>query len=192
MRRNASQAFVPTEFPFAQGDDGFNGKALADHADLGLGEMNIFAPGLKAREDADFLKEADAPTSEEAAIAENSFGQPAESGLEPTKGGGDQGGVGDVVGKGVDDVGDAFDKGDQDLRTEFGSEGKLPPHNRTDVIFVKRDNPMGNRGDSLANLALLMKNDPNFLFGLFKGFQEIPQARIVFAGGTELKSGFGS
>lgn len=145
MMRDASQALAPAELSFSQRDESFNGEPLANHARIGRGEMNVFAARLKARDDADAFEEADAPASEEAAVPEHFLGETTESGFEPTKGGSDEGCIGDIVLEGVDNVGDAFDDGHQYLGTELGSQGKLSSHNGTDMIFVEGNDPVWNR-----------------------------------------------
>ena len=93
---NSSPAFVPAEFTFTERDGGFDGKALANHTGLGWGEMNVVAAGLKAGDEADLFEERGAPTSEEAAVAEDFLGQAAEGGFKPPKRRGEQSGIGDV------------------------------------------------------------------------------------------------
>lgn len=192
MVRDSRAASVPTEFTFTERDGGFNRKALTNHTGLGWGEANVFPSGLKAGDDSDPLEEGGAPTSEEAAVAENFCGEAAEGGFKPTQGWGEQGGVGDVVREGVDDMGDAFDHGHQDLGAEFRPEGKLPPHDGTDVIFVKRHNAIRDGRQPRPDLTLLMQNESDFVFGVFEGFQEVPQERMHEAERAELDGGFGS
>lgn len=144
MMRNAGEALIPKEFSFSQRDESFNGKTQTNIARIGLGEMNIFSTRLKAGDDADFFKATHAPTSEEAAIPENLFWQSSEGGFEPAKSGSDKSCVGDIVLEGVDNMGHPFDDGHQYLGAELRSQWKLSSHNRADVIFVKRNNPIWN------------------------------------------------
>ena len=119
MMRDSSQALVPAEFPFTQRDEGFDGKALADHSGVGRREMNVFAAGLKAGHHPCLFEKGNAPAGKEAAISQNFLGQASEGGFEPTQSRGDEGGVGDVVLEGLDHMGHSFDNGHQDLGSEL-------------------------------------------------------------------------
>ena len=68
---NARQALAPTEFAFAQRDEGFNGKALANHSRIGRRKMNVFTAGLETGHQPYFFEKGHAPTSEEAAIPDD-------------------------------------------------------------------------------------------------------------------------
>jgi hypothetical protein len=155
-------------------------------------DVDVFSSGLKAWNDADGLEEFCAPTCPEATVTENLFGKPAEGGLEPAQGRGEEGRIRHIMIESLDDASGPFDNGHQDFRAKFRWQRELAPDDGSNVILVKRDDPVGNGDEAGANLSLLVEDDLDFMFGLLERLEKNPQKRIFSALRPERAGGFPS
>ena len=112
----------------------------------------------------------------------------AKSFFEPNQSGQDQGGIGDVVLEDLNDVSPSAVDGDEDFRAELCGERELAPHDRADMILMKRDDPPGNGEPAVIDLLLLVEDDLDFPAGSFKPLEEAEDALGGFSLGAEFLS----